>query len=466
MALTQIPPVMIDGEMGLEWESSIKTSDFTAVAGIGYFINTTSGDITVTLPSSPSVGDSVGIVDYAGTASTNSILLTSSNNIQGDTGDRQINYTRGGVRISYSNATQGWLATGATNSNTNTLPLPPNNLQYFNPFTWQGNGQVRSITGVGFAPDMVWLKSRNQPNYNPKIMDSIRGNNGGSVMENLYTSLINVQANDNGFTSLDPDGFSLNGTGDGNQANEEYIGWCFKGGGSSNIYNIDDVGYASASAAGLNTGTIIPSGASVNTSRGFSMITYTGVYNATDTIPHGLGKVPTFVIIKNYTGGFGQAWAVYNSANGATKIGYLNYTNAFTANASYWNNTTPTNGLVTIGQAAEVSWSGQDFIMYSWADIAGLQKVGYYNSTYPTPHTENVGFQPRFVIIKSESHARNWVMYDSGRGSDYQLYANLPNSEYNSGTQFQFTSTGFTVQGGSTDLDGGSDYTYIYLAIA
>ena len=69
-------------------------------------------------------------------------------------------------------------------------------------------------------------------------------------------------------------------------------------------------------------------------------------------------------------------------------------------------------------------------------------------------------------MIKSYNQARNWVMHDSARGADEQLYANLNNAESNTGTQLQFTSTGFDVSGGSNDLDGGSSYSYIYLAIA
>src|SRR6056300_269180 len=55
----------------VDWQTSIKTSDFTAVSGEGYFVNTTSGAITVTRRASPSVGDIVAIKDYANTADTN-----------------------------------------------------------------------------------------------------------------------------------------------------------------------------------------------------------------------------------------------------------------------------------------------------------------------------------------------------------------------------------------------------------
>ena len=59
----------------VDWCTTAKTSPFTSVSGKGYFINTTSGGVTITLPSSPSAGDIVSIKDYAGTAGTNNITI-------------------------------------------------------------------------------------------------------------------------------------------------------------------------------------------------------------------------------------------------------------------------------------------------------------------------------------------------------------------------------------------------------
>ena len=70
----------------VDWQTSIKTGDFTAVSGEGYFINTTSGAVTMTLPSSPSVGDIVALKDYANTADTNAITVArNGSNIDGGT---------------------------------------------------------------------------------------------------------------------------------------------------------------------------------------------------------------------------------------------------------------------------------------------------------------------------------------------------------------------------------------------
>jgi len=103
------------GGGGIAWDSTVQTGNFGATAGAGYFVNTTSAAITVTLPSSPSAGDEVTIVDYAGTADTNNITITSSDNINGSSVDATINYERGGVSMVYVDATQGWIAYNAAN---------------------------------------------------------------------------------------------------------------------------------------------------------------------------------------------------------------------------------------------------------------------------------------------------------------------------------------------------------------
>ena len=109
-----------------------KTTAFTATDGEGYFVNTTSPAITVTLPSSPTAGDEVTIVDYAGTANTNNITITSSDNINGASDDVLINYERGGVSMVYVDATQGWIAYNANNETATALiDVPPTyNIDY------------------------------------------------------------------------------------------------------------------------------------------------------------------------------------------------------------------------------------------------------------------------------------------------------------------------------------------------
>ena len=114
------PPVFSAGGVG-NWQSVVTASTLTVVAGKGYPINTTSNACTVTLPSSASVGDSISIVDYAGTFNTNNITLTSSLNIEGGALDKLLTTNREGVTITYVDATQGWVATSGVNSGTQAL---------------------------------------------------------------------------------------------------------------------------------------------------------------------------------------------------------------------------------------------------------------------------------------------------------------------------------------------------------
>lgn len=94
---------------GIEWQSSIQASNFTATAGEGYFINTTSSTITMTLPSSPSVGDTVAVVDAYFKFQTNALTLSSSDKINGATGNFLLNTVGKAVEMVYSGATRGWL---------------------------------------------------------------------------------------------------------------------------------------------------------------------------------------------------------------------------------------------------------------------------------------------------------------------------------------------------------------------
>ena len=95
----------------VNWQTSIKTSGFTAVSGEGYFCNTTGGAFTVTLPASPSVGDIVAVKDYAGTFNSNNLTLgRNSSNIEGLASDKVLDVQSLSITFVYADATKGWLA--------------------------------------------------------------------------------------------------------------------------------------------------------------------------------------------------------------------------------------------------------------------------------------------------------------------------------------------------------------------
>jgi hypothetical protein len=110
------------GGGAITWSDTIQTSNFSADSGSGYFVNTTSGEVTVTLPSSPSLGDTIAIVDYAATADTNKITLDADGN-KIDSLAKLFSLTaeRGAATIVYTDSTQGWLVHSAANIGSETL---------------------------------------------------------------------------------------------------------------------------------------------------------------------------------------------------------------------------------------------------------------------------------------------------------------------------------------------------------
>src|SRR6056300_1288586 len=97
----------------VDWDTTAKTASFTAVSGNGYFVNTTSGAVTMTLPSSPSAGDIVGVKDYAQTFNTNSLTIgRNSSPINGGNNFDPIVADQGAsILLVYVDGTQGWIPT-------------------------------------------------------------------------------------------------------------------------------------------------------------------------------------------------------------------------------------------------------------------------------------------------------------------------------------------------------------------
>ena len=131
----------------VDWQTTIKTGDFTAVSGEGYFVNTTSGAITVTLPASPSAGNIVAVADYAGTAATNNITIArNGSNFEGGTVDGGIATIRQTGTFVYADATQGWVA---VNSNDASFLLPSYVTATGGTISFVGDYKIHTFTGPG-----------------------------------------------------------------------------------------------------------------------------------------------------------------------------------------------------------------------------------------------------------------------------------------------------------------------------
>ena len=130
------------------WDTTVKTSGFTAVSGVGYFVNTTAGAITVTLPASPSAGDVVAVSDYANTADTNNITLArNGSNIEGDASDFVINQEGVAITFVYVDATKGWITTD-TGQSKNAF-VSPFITATGGTITEDGNCRIHTFTGPG-----------------------------------------------------------------------------------------------------------------------------------------------------------------------------------------------------------------------------------------------------------------------------------------------------------------------------
>jgi len=338
---------------------------------------------------------------------------------------------------------------------------------YFNTILWTGASDTagRSFTGVGFRPDLVWSKIRDDT-YNHNWFDSVR--TAGSDKElNSNTTGAEGSGDTDGYgfiSSFDTDGFtSAPGTASGgrnleyNQNGNTFVAWNWKAGTS-----------VSGTTTGSGTGKAYTG--SVSTDAGFSIIKYIGNGTAGHQIPHHLNSVPKMIILKNITGG-SENWFVYHASLGNTKDIHLNTTGA-SATADSWNNTTPTSTVWTMSdQSAINSTDGNDHIAYCFAEKKGFSKFGSYTGNGNADGTfVYTGFSPSFVIRKRTDSADSWQMHDNKRDTFnvtyHRLLADDSGSEYTStSNQLDFLSNGFKCRASNGGANG-SGGSYIYMAFA
>ena len=322
----------------------------------------------------------------------------------------------------------------------------------FNAVTYTGNGGTQAVSGVGFEPDMVWLKSRSAA-YDHVITDSVRG-----VEKQIIPNKTDAESQQagKGLTSFDSDGFTLTigSSTSYNNSGQTYVGWAW------------DAGTGSAAS---NTDGSITSTVKANTTYGFSIASYTGNATAGATIGHGLGVAPDMYIVKSRDNA--RDWRVYHSSLGATKALQLNKTDAANTSSAFWNNTEPTSSVFSIGNVTTVNGSGEDYIAYCFAEKAGYSKFGTYTGTGAAGNSiTGLGFKPAFLLTKRTDTTGNWGMWDNTRDTEgtitKYLIADLNNAEGDaSSVGVDFDDDGFTFQGGSA-VGNGSGGTYIYMAFA
>ena len=351
----------------------------------------------------------------------------------------------------------GFVALNTDNLSDPAIALPTD---HFNTLLYSGdNNDNRAVTGVGFQPDLLWIKKRNGTGNN-KLYGVLPGvGSNGQILRLTANTNIAEQDTTDEVDSLDSDGFTIDTGGGDNATGGTYVAWNWKAGGA-----------ASTIAAGSIDGTnpTIASSVSANPTAGFSTVKYTGNATSGATVGHGLSVTPELIIIKNTAAAVD--WIVYSEPVGATAGLQLNGTGASYTYTAYFNNTAPTASVFSLGDYSGVNANTEDMIAYCFNSVEGYSKVGSYEGNNTTDNVMvYTGFRPAFVLIKCiPSATTNWGLFDNKREGynvdNDQLQANTTAVE--STTDFiDIVSNGFKVRSAHSDVGSGSE-GYMYYAVA
>ena len=327
---------------------------------------------------------------------------------------------------------------------------------YFQAKTYTGNGSTQSITLDGdenMQPDLVWIKQRNDGSTYHWLADVIRG-----VTKYLSSNVNSVEATETTqITSFDSDGFSLGNKTNTNDNSDTYVAWNWKAG---TAFSND------ASATGIGS---IDSSGSINTTAGFSIISWTGTGSA-GTVAHGLGVQPKIVFVKNSSDT--ASWNVYTVIGGGGKGLFLNEQNGFDSDSSYFNNGTASTTTFPVGTANTANGSSDNMIAYCFANVKGYSKIFQYEGNSNSDGTfVYLGFRPAWLMVKPVDASDNWVMFDNKRHnaknsstSPFFNYANKDFAETTDTKLIDLTSNGFKIRSSGNTVNRSS--TFVGMAFA
>tara|TARA_A100001011_G_scaffold94980_1_gene99792 strand:+ start:721 stop:1761 length:1041 start_codon:yes stop_codon:yes gene_type:complete len=317
-----------------------------------------------------------------------------------------------------------------------------------NAVTYTGNSSVRTISGVGFQPDFVWIKDRGNTGRNNMVFDALRG-----ATKHIHTNDSDAEATlADTLTAFTSDGFSLGADSTAGSAlvngnSNSYISWNFKanGAGSAN-----------------SDGSITTTSTSANTASGFSIVKFTATGSAA-TIGHGLGVAPAMIWVKRTSST--ADWQVYHKDLGATKYLELSQTQAVGTSSGRFNDTAPTSTVFSIGN----EWNnGSELIAYCFAEKPGFSKAYTYTANGSQPRFIHCNFKPIWWIGKASSNgSESWTSYDNKREGynpqNDRLFPNNDNVEGNE-TLIDLVSNGIVIRDTSNGHLNYSNYTYVGMA--
>ncbi len=326
----------------------------------------------------------------------------------------------------------------------------------FKAVLYEGNAGHNYISNVGFQPDLVWVKDRNQ-GVRHLLTDSVRG-----TASQIFSNEILAAQNYLEFTSFDANGFTVDfnsGSQYFNNTNYDYVAWVWKGGGDAVNIGVNSITASTPSIA---------SDVSANTAAGFSIVKYTGNNTAGATVGHGLLSKPDMIIVKNLDDT--PSWEVFHVDVSVTdtSILRLNKSEGLTSvSTAGFDFSAIDSSTFTLGTSGRTN-SSHNFIAYCFHSVSGYSSIGTYTGNGNATGTiVSLDFAPSFVMIKGTDQTSDWIMIDNKRDTTNpnaaRLDANSNGQEYTGENIMDLNSNGFQLKTSSSSKNG-LNKVFIYMA--
>ena len=325
---------------------------------------------------------------------------------------------------------------------------------YFKTHLYTGTGASNAQTfpeTTAMQPDFTWIKNRDAADFHV-LTDSVRGVTKYISINDTVVEATNVES----LKSFDSDGFTVGTMNEVNTNTEDFVSWNWKAGTTTGITTDGST-------------TITPSSYSFNQTSGFSILNYAGNGTSGAKLAHGLGAIPTCIIIKAYDYA-GMEWQMYHHSIGNTKYLYPNSTNGSGTGTGWWNDTTPDSVNITLGNANQTNSSSYNYVAYCFAPIKGYSKFGgYYGNGNADGTFVYTGFRPAFVVLKRTAGADAWQIVDDKRlgynAKNSSLMADRTTAEDTSVSYIDILSNGFKLRTTGSHVNNSGELN-IYMAFA